>query len=177
MSARMSKQERVEARRRFLQEQEERKHLEAHIAKLEELGELEKQPGDGGVSLEALGLVELPLSPATEFIRKRLNEVPHDDPQFDDKWKLAIIDLVASDIPLDRHTRSLLAGELRRLYFPNAARDKRAERQMEIANIELYKQHLRSCGMTVAEAEREIAASFGFKSVAALRKRLQRASD
>jgi hypothetical protein len=175
MSARMSKQGRVEARRRFLQEQKERKDLEAHITKLEELGELEKQPGDGGVSLEALGLVEIPFSPATKFFMERLHKVSPDDTQFDSKWKLAVIDLVDSGVPLDRHTRSKIAGELRRLYFPNSERDKRAKLRNELAMIEDQKHYLLNRGMTAAEAEREIAASLGFKTVGALQKHIQRA--
>jgi hypothetical protein len=168
---RMSQQELDEARCRFRQKQKKRKDLEAQLA------ELEKQLG--GVSdaqLEKLfpELVMLPTSSATEFIRERLNKVPHDDPQRDSKWKLAIIDLVASDVPLDPGTRSKIAAELRRLYFPNSGH-KRAKRQAEFVNIEHYKQHLRDCGLTAAAADREIAASLGFKTVGALRKHVLRA--
>jgi hypothetical protein len=137
-----TKRERDKARRQFEQEQEDRKDIAAQIA------ELEQQPG--GVSdaqLEKLfGLVVLPLPPATEFMRKRLNAVSPDDPQFDSKWKQAIVDLVASKVPLDRHTRLKIAGELRGLYFPDAKRDRHAKRQFEVAVIEDRKRHLLSCG-------------------------------
>jgi hypothetical protein len=156
----MSQRELDEARCRFRQEQQDRAHIEALIA---------------DAQLEELGLTPVSLSPAMEFIKSRLNKVPHDDPQFDTKWKQAIIDLVASDVPLDPRTRLALAGELRRLYFPNAARDKRRKGQMSFLNIEWYKQHLRDCGLTAAEADREIAASLGFKTVGALRKHMLRA--
>jgi hypothetical protein len=161
MSARrVSQRELDERRRTFLQDEEDRAHIEALLAEF---------PG------EELGLTVVALSPALEFVRKRLNKVPHDDPQFNTKWKKAIVDLVASNVPLDPRTRSLLAGELRRLYFPNDERDKRAKRRTELVSIELYKQHLLSLGMTAAEADREIAASHGFRTVGALRKHMQRA--
>jgi hypothetical protein len=162
MSARMLKQERVEAPRQFLKEQKDRAHIEAQIA------ELEKQPGVSDAQLEELGLTVWPLSPAMEFMRKRLNEVSPDD--FDSGWKQAIVDLVESDIPLDRHTRSKIAAELRRLYFPNSVRDRREKRQLESAMIEDQKRYLLSTGMTAAEADQIIAKERGIK-VAALRKR------
>jgi hypothetical protein len=86
---------------------------------------------------------------------------------------------VASDIPLDPQFRSLLAGDLRRLYFPNTERDRRAKAQLESAFVEDFKCHLESAGMSPAEAEREIVRtagrSLGIKTVFGLRKRLQRA--
>jgi hypothetical protein len=171
-----TKRERDEARRRVEQEQEHRKSIEAPLA------ELEKQPGGASeAQLRALGLVELPLPPATEFIRKRLNEASPDDPQFNSKWKQAIVDLVASDVPLDRHTRSKIAGELRRLYFSDGKRDRHAKRQTELAAIEDYMRYLISCGMTMKEAEHpvveEMGQALGIATVAALRKRRQRARD
>jgi hypothetical protein len=166
---RMSKQERVEARRQFQEEREHRKRLEAQIAELEKL-RVDVQPE------ETLGLTVAPMSPALDFIRRRLNKVPPDDPQSDAKWQQAVIDLVASNIPLDPRTRSLLAGELSRLYFPNAERDRRARRRIESAAIEDLKRELLRRGMTAAEVEREVAQTFGI-SVPALRKRTQRAAD
>jgi hypothetical protein len=41
---------------------------------------------------------------------------------FDSKLSQAIVDLVASDIPLDREARALIADELRRLYLPDEER-------------------------------------------------------
>jgi hypothetical protein len=165
---RMSKQERVEARRRSLQEQEHRNYIEAQLA------ELEKQPGGaGGAELEKLGLTVAPISPATAFIMERLKGVSLEDPLFDSKYKQAIVDLVASDVPLHPRTRALLAGDLYRLYFPNSARDRRAKRQLESAMIEDQKQYLLSTGMTAAEAVQMIAKERGIKP-AALHKRVNR---
>ena len=168
-----TKRERDEARRRVEQEQEWREHIEAQIA------ELEKQPG--GVSdaqLEELGLTVQPIPPATKFFMERLKGVSPDDPEFDSKWKQAIVDLVESDVPLDRHTRSKIAAELRRLYFPDAKRDRDAKRQNQIAMIEDRKRHLLSCGMTVKEAEhlivKEMGQALGIATVAALRQKIYR---
>jgi hypothetical protein len=152
----------------LLREQKHREELEAHIAELKQLGVSDVQP-------EELGLVPAPISPAMDFIQKRLNEVSPDDPEFDSKWKQVIVDLVESDVPLDRHTRSKIAAELRRLYFPDAKRDRRAKRQLESAMIEDRMRHLLSCGMTVKEAEHliveEMGQALGIATVAALRKR------
>jgi hypothetical protein len=156
---RMSRRKLDAGRHRFLQEQSDRAHIEALLAEL---------PG------EAIGLAALSPSTALDFMRRRLNKVSHDDSQFGARRKEAIIDLVASDVPLDPRTRSLIAAELRRLYFPNPERDRRAKRQMRAASVELYKQQMRRYGLTAAEAEHEIAAALGFKTVGALRKHLLR---
>ena len=156
-------------RRRFQQEQKHREHIEAQIA------ELEKLPG--GVSdaqLEKLGL--LPWSPAVEFLVKRLDGVSLDE--LDSKFKQALIDLIASDVPLDQKTRSLIAAELRRLYFPDAKRDRHAKRQSEIKVIENRKRQLLDRGMTMKEAEdlivKEMGRLLGIATVAALRQKIYR---
>jgi hypothetical protein len=129
--------------------------------------------------LEDLGLMVAPTSPATDFIRQRLQGVSPDDPQIDSKSYHAIIDLVASDVPLDPRTRSLLAGDLRSLYFPDAERDRSVKRRAEIAMIESLKHLLLRRGMLTKEAEhaiiQTIGKALGITSVATLRKRIQRA--
>jgi hypothetical protein len=95
---------------------------------------------------------------------------------FDHMFRQALVNLVASNIPLDHHIRSHIAGELRRLYFPEAERakhDRQAKRRDEAVMIEIIKRTLESSGLMVKEIEAEIARAVGI-SVAALRKRMQR---
>jgi integrase len=168
---RMSKREREEAQRKWRREQEEREWREAEIVRLEQLGLSHAQVR------EELGLVEIPLPPATEFICARLKGASSDDPLFDSKWKQAVVDLAASDVPLDSYNRRLIAGELRRLYFPNAARDRREKRRFDAAVIEATINSYLSIGMSVKDAEQKIVETLGpthgIANVAALRKRLQ----
>src|SRR5207253_2608507 len=109
MSARISKQQRSEARRQWLLEKKDREWREAKLAELAKQGEVTD------AQLEELGLVRLQLQPTTEFMRERLRGISPDDPQLQSKYKQATIDLVASDIPLDPSFRRLLAGDLCRL--------------------------------------------------------------
>ncbi len=166
MSARMSKREREEAKRQL-----EAEHL--------------KQAFGGKVSAEQLDELGLklmePISPAMEFCVQQLKGVSPDDPQYETKSNQAIIDLVASDVPLDPLTRSRLAGELRRLYFPNEVRDRRKKQRWQNAMIEDVKHHLLSCGVCKRAWEAEdkiietIGQAFGIKSVEAWRQRIKRA--
>lgn len=180
MSRRRSKRERDELRDNWRQHQKRRKLFEAHLA---EIAELVKRGVVTDADLRNPRLFpELwipPPPPAMKFINDRLQEVPHDDPEFDSKWKLAIVDLVKSDIPLDPRSRSLLAGELRRLYFPNAERDHREHQRMEAAVIDDLEEELLSRGMTVAQAREAVVQTLGkalrINNVDALRKRMQRA--
>jgi hypothetical protein len=170
MSARISKQDRLAARRRWLQEQEARRRLEAKIAELEKRGEITD------AELEDLGLRVAPISPATKFMMERLNKISPNDPEFTSKSNLAIVDLVASNVPLDSRTRSLIAGTLHNLFFPNAPRDRRQKKLLEAEIVEGMKRQLLRQGMTVTEAERLIVKNkmFGIAGVSALRKRIQR---
>jgi hypothetical protein len=171
MNARRSKQERDAARRQWQSEKKRRERLEAFIAKLSDADREEL-----GAELDELGAWTIP--PATRFMKERLNAIPHDDPQFRSNWQRVLIDLVASDIPLDASYRRLIAAELHRLYFPNAERDRRERHQLEAAIIADLKRQLLSRGMTAADAESEIVSSIGKKlglvKVVALRKRVQR---
>jgi hypothetical protein len=161
---RLSKTEQEEARRYWLEKQQHRRWLESEIAKRGQLTEAD---------LDELGLTIPDNPPAWKFITDCLAKVRPDDPQFNKKWQQAVIDLVASDVPLDPIMRHLIAGELRRLYFPNAERDRRERRRLEIAAIESQKQLLQGRGMTAKEVEQAIAENFGI-SVDGLRKKIQR---
>jgi hypothetical protein len=77
----LSKRERVEAQRQYKIEQKQRKLMEDEIARREKLGQSTEQ-----IAAE-LELWAPPVKPATEFLRKQLNEVRANDLQFDAKWK------------------------------------------------------------------------------------------
>jgi hypothetical protein len=99
------------------------------------------------------------LSPAMQFIANRLDQSK--SAHFDDDAKRALVDLVKSDIPLDRPMRQQIAGELQRLYFPNA-RERRERKQAKNQYIEQLKSHLiQDRGMTATEAEGAIVEHLG----------------
>jgi hypothetical protein len=171
---RLSKQEQAKARRFSPRGQEERAQLESAIATVigpfatreEELAAEELAQ----TRLKDLGLFTLSESPAMQFIHRRLHGVTPDE--FEAAGKLAMVDLIKSEVPLDRRVRQLIAGELYSLYFPNSARDHRTKQQNEIAMIESMKRHLLHEGKTAAEADKRIAGVLGI-SVEALQKRMQ----
>jgi hypothetical protein len=178
MTTRVPKKARDEARRRWQLQEEEREGREAEIARLGKSGQLGTMTNEE--IEDHLGVwIAPPPPPAMRFIMDRLKGRPPGSTGFDDKDKQMIVDLVASDVPLDRRTRSLVAGELRRLYFPNKGREGLAKQRLEAAMIEDMTHLLQSRGMTKTEAQREIVKSIGrsigVKNVEALQKRLQRA--
>jgi hypothetical protein len=179
-----SKQERDEARRQWLLHQKEHEKESAwrwaRIAAFEKLG-----PVSDAQFEEFLEKWGLRLTPAQLFMAKRWKDQPpprESGPfkckKINDYDKKALIDLVASYIPLDPHHRRLLAGELRRLWFPNAERDRRLEREVQNFLIEIVKDALLKQGMTAAEADREIIKIklLGINSIHALHKRMHRAA-
>ena len=108
----------------------------------------------------------------------RLNKIPPDDPAFDDKFKLALVDLIKSDVPLDRQTRCLLAGDLYGSFFPNAKRDRDRIWRARVIAIEGARHEFLHQGMTADEADKVIVEtmgpSLGIKTVDALRQRVYR---
>ena len=178
VSTRMSGQERFERRLRWSRQGEGRERFQAAIAEMEAAIAEREKAGDTDAQLEKfaaawredLGLWTPEGSPAMQFITQKLKGVPTGE--VDDKVKLAVVELIKSDTPLDPRTRQLVAGDLYDLYFPNPQRDRVRKRQLENAHIEVTKRHLLRRGMPFAEVEREIAKVFNI-SVAALRKRVQ----
>jgi hypothetical protein len=155
----------IEARKeRARKEDEHRRWLEAEIAKL--------GPNPTEAELDALGLFVPWVPPAEQFMIDKLKGVPLE--QFDDEWKRAVCDLVASNVPLDAYMRKLLAGELRRLYFPNPEHERQEKGRLEAQFWKWEQRWLEQRGETALDAEEMIAESHGL-SVAALRKRKQRA--
>jgi hypothetical protein len=164
---RLLKREREEAQRQYRLHQKHRQWMEAEIARREELGQSTEQ-----IAAE-LDLWIPPEDPAVEFLRKRLNEIRADDPLFDRKWQQAVVDLVASDVPLDPVSRRLIAGELQRFYFPKESDNQRKQR-IELLYARRLQDHLQTvAGMSATDAEAEVAESLGI-SVDALRRRRTR---
>jgi hypothetical protein len=162
-----TKRERAEAKKQWLLQQKERAWIEAEIAKLEKQGDVTE------AQLEELGLWLAPRGPPDlEFFMKRLNQLQPDDPQFDSKWQLALIDTVRN-IPLRSRMRSLVADELHRRSFPNPERERREKRQIEVHMLECEKQALLRRGKTSGQAEKAVAEAHHI-TVAALRKKIQR---
>ena len=113
-----------------------------------------------------------------DFIAKRISELPptiRPGEDFDATWAQIIIDLVDSDIPLSRRMRTVVAGTLRRLAFPNPARDRREKRQGWLWGLLLEKHHLLlTPGITPAKVERVMAENRNM-TVEGLRNKIQRA--
>jgi hypothetical protein len=162
----MSKREREDAKRDWALEEEVREWREARISELEKQGEV------SDAQLEELGLTASPMSPAMKFIVDRLNRLSFDDPLFDSKWQQVIVDLIASNVPLDPLIRRLITGEQHRLYFPSAKRESLTQRRNEVAMIKDWQAELISRGLMAKEADAEIAKKLGIK-VTALHKKLQ----
>jgi len=129
----MSKQEREEARRRWLQEQKHRKWVKT------ELTRLKNQP----ISSEQIEELAIPLppSPLGEFFEGFV-ELP--DVDIGAVYRRELIDLVASNTLLDRETRAAIASELRRFYLPDKQRkqyDRTTKLRVEIRMMRWLKRH------------------------------------
>jgi hypothetical protein len=146
---------------------EHRQWMEAQIDALEKQGLSAEEIGD------ELGLVFMKYSPVMEFLRDRLNRTS--EANFDDEMHRAIVDLLRSDIALDRGSRELIASLLWRLAFPNTEAQRKTKRRAEMQFAEVLKRHYRERGMSGLEAEQQVVESLGLDSVAALRKRRHRA--
>jgi hypothetical protein len=89
-----------------------------------------------------------------------------------------IIDLIDSEIPLDREGRREVGEDLRLLLFPkpiNQRRQHRADLSYQLADADMMKHCLRGwAGLSATEAEQEVAKLLGIK-VEALQKRKVRA--
>jgi hypothetical protein len=161
MSTRMSKEEREKAKRRAKLNDARRFRTEAEIARLTESGQLTT------MSIEEiedyLNIVFLKLPPDQEFLLQRLEGAGLTD--FDDKFRLALVDLVASDLPLSAITRQLVANELRYLYLPEPQRSrakKNGELRAQLDTANALKHHLmKERGMTATDADTAIEEAWG----------------
>jgi lambda repressor-like predicted transcriptional regulator len=157
-------------------EDETRQWMKAKITELEKQGWSSEQIRDelGLSTLEQIrDELGLEYSPAKQFLFDRLKGV--DDANIYDEMYRAMVDLLRSDIPLDRYSRQSIAESLWRLAFPNPARDARQKRRVQAAVAEDLKRFLQYRGEPALKAEQLVAEALGVKSVDALRKRRQRA--
>jgi hypothetical protein len=173
---RLSQQERDEAERFALRQRREQQALQAEIDKLEKRG------GVTDNELMGLGLFRLQGSPAIEFNRTRIKQLMAAGLPFEKAAQQALVDLVASDTPLDAYMRQLIAGELRRLYLPDKQRkrhDREAKAKVKVMAADELKHHLMVCGMTQHEAEakviEEIGEALGVTEFASIDRMRQRA--
>jgi hypothetical protein len=109
------------------------------------------------------------LSPAKEA---KLAEIRNGRPQPDTNFDQYLINLLRSNYPISIRIRDILADKLERLCFP--VRYRQRLKECGDFKLRMEKHHLvEERGMTVKEAEHEIAKRCGL-SVYALRKKLQR---
>jgi hypothetical protein len=120
---------------------------------------------------DALGLSKS--SPSKRFLDERLAGCLVGD--YERVMHRAVVDLMRSDIPLDREARNLVATALEYFDSPEPPEMKARLRQMIWAGVAAQiKRRLEERGNTSLEAERIVAEHFGL-SIDALRKRIRRA--
>jgi len=165
------------AQKEWAREQDEhRQWIEAEIAELEKKGLSTEQICNelGLLTLEQLrDKYGLEHSRAKQFIFDRLKGVKDVNNNVWDAIHRAMVDLLLSDIPLDRYSRDSIAESLRRLAFPDPKAEREMKKQVFARAVADQKRYLESRGMTAAEAEKLIAEQFGL-TVETLRQRIQR---
>ena len=114
-------------------------------------------------------LVSAPLTPAEQFVRAKLDAVSPD--QFDAALRQAMIDLLISDVPLDKHIREAIAGVLWALTYPELAKRRSLRTKVKFVNRAVADAERR--GLTEADAYDELAKGFGHPTGDALRKWLE----
>jgi hypothetical protein len=110
-----------------------------------------------------------PQTPAYQFLTDRLRQGVDE--------RQALIDLVDSDVPLDREMRRMLAGDLREHYFPSSKRALKQRRAL--MGIDFYrsvKAGLKRAGWKATDADNEAAKAVG-KSVEAINRQITRANE
>jgi hypothetical protein len=116
----------------------------------------------------------------THFLSKAIMDMRPEDKADGDKvehaWRCAFIDLLRSDIPIGRYTRSQLANTLVTLWWPRKRQRQRTREQAwllhERALIDYLAERYRGQGARNprTNAEREAAVALGFGDVEGLRK-------
>jgi hypothetical protein len=158
----------LEARKERARLQDEhRQQVEAQIAELEKQGLSAEQIRD------AFGLWFPEYPPAMQLLFDRLKDV--EDAKVYDAVHRAVVDLLRSDMPLDRQSRQWIADLFFRLTFPNQKDDARRQREQKAAVADALKRFYQDRGMTALEAEEQVVEDLSLKSVDALRKKKQRA--
>lgn len=120
-----------------------------------------------GATAEELGLWVPNFPPALEFIFKRLKHCN----DMDRAVHLAAVDLLRSDIPLDRRSREWIAELFASL--PPAKADPKRKRKAKIAVGLAIKEHQRERGMSAAEADKFVVDNLKLQSVGAFRRAAQ----
>ena len=148
----MPKREREEARRRWLQEQKHRKRVKTELIRL-------KNQQISAEQIEKLA-IPLPPSPLAEFFEGFV-DLP--DVDVGAVYRRELVDLVASDAPLNRETRAAIESELRRFHLPDKQRkqyDRAAKLRVEIRVMRWLKRHYEQYrGMAPGKAKEAAAAT------------------
>jgi hypothetical protein len=172
-----SKACREELQRQHRQDEEARKWREAEIAKMEKRG------GEiTDADLEGIDLFRPRPSPDQQFIHDQIRGATLSD--FEERLHRAYGDLIASDIPLSRHTRQMIASEWRLCHLPEKQRRRLirdSKRRAEVWAADSAKQVFTDRGMTAAEADAAVVdclgEALGVSDAESLKKKRQRAKD
>jgi hypothetical protein len=114
-----------------------------------------------------------PLHPALQFLVDRLQGVPAE--KFEGAMLAALLDLLAGDVTLDREDVRSAARTIAELMKRTPKERRLAEDRAFIDVVAMLKQHLAGRGLTMEEAEGEIATTFGWKNRNTLLRMLQKA--
>jgi hypothetical protein len=118
-------------------------------------------------------LVAAPFPPADQFVLDKLHSVPAK--KFDGAMLAALLDLLMSDVPLDRAGVQLVARSIAELMKRTPKEQRLGEDRAFIDAVAMMKERLAGRGLTMAEAEEEIATTFGWKNRATLVRMLRKA--
>ena len=161
---RLSKREREEAQRQFeLEQKGDYRHMD-------EINEAEKESDKEYKAAAPFIPVEVFMMKKTLEQMRLVNETGQDPVRGQ-----ALVDLVASDVPLDPSTRRWIANELARLYKSERPVSPKVKRQIKLLaarQLQLYFENYE--GMAPGDAEQAAAKAIGL-DVDALRQRRRRA--
>jgi hypothetical protein len=169
-------EERKRRKKKWLLEEERRRQMESRIKQ----GLVKVTSWEDGVVQHLRGeasdpdalVTAPPNSPAMQFLFDKIKGVSTE--QFDRVWRQGMIDLLASDLPLDedKRARGHIAAELWKLTYPHEAKRNAMRAKVEVIKWCLADAEHR--GETPSDAREQVAADYGFPSGEALRKFLQK---
>lgn len=163
--------ERKRRKKAWARQEEDRRQMESRIAQglvarisFDEMLRLHPQ---GGKLDDKNVIVALPvLPPASQFMSDKLKGVSIK--HIVSRYRLAMIDLLNSDVPLDSNIRKLIAGEMWKLLHPEREKHDKLRRKAVWVKVKLAEAADRGVGPE--EAREKVAAAFGHPSGDSLRK-------
>jgi hypothetical protein len=141
-------EERARRKKEYEREEEHRERMESLIKERRPLSDLVREPG-------------------MKFLFGRIEGVTIGQSQA--AWQRAILDLLESDLPLDKDARGRIAVEMRNLMYPTTAA-KQAAIDEKVARIKQAIAVLERRGEAPADARDQIAEALDFASGESFRK-------